>query len=93
MLVCGQDESARSALFNATAGLCKISGGTIIRPPLEQILFVGESPYLPPGTIRELLMRPLPEEGVENAAMLEQLDFSEERMIGVHARAEDRIDT
>jgi putative ATP-binding cassette transporter len=44
ILVCGQDESARSALFNATASLFKISGGTIIRPPLEHILFVGEAP-------------------------------------------------
>ena len=83
ILVCGQDESARSALFNATASLFKISGGTIIRPPLEHILFVGEAPYLPPGTVRELLMRPLPEEGVADAAMLEQLNFSEERMTGV----------
>jgi vitamin B12/bleomycin/antimicrobial peptide transport system ATP-binding/permease protein len=83
MLVCGQDETARSALFNATASLFKISGGTIIRPPLDKILFVGESPYLPPGTVRELLMRPLPEEGAENPAMLEQLNVSEERMAGV----------
>jgi putative ATP-binding cassette transporter len=83
ILVCGQDESARSALFSATAGLFKISGGTIIRPPLEHILFIGQSPYLPPGTIRELLMRPLPEEGAENAEMLEQLYFSEEQMIRV----------
>lgn len=83
VLVCGQDERARSALFNVTAGLWKTSGGTIIRPRLDQILFVGESPYLPPGTIRELLMRPLPEEGAANAAVLEQLYFTEEQMIGV----------
>jgi putative ATP-binding cassette transporter len=83
ILVCGQDETARSALFNATASLFKISLGTIIRPPLEHILFVGEAPYLPPGTVRELLMRPLPEEGAADAAMLEQLNFSEERITGV----------
>ncbi len=83
VLVCGQDEKARSALFNATASLFKTSGGAIIRPRLNQILFVGESPFLPPGTIRELLMRPLPEEGAENEEVLAQLYFSEEQMIGV----------
>ena len=91
VLVCGQDESARAALFNATAGLGKTSGGTIIRPRLNQILFVGESPYLPPGTIRELLMRPLPEEGAENEKMIEQLYCSEEQMIG--ALRELKIDS
>ena len=83
ILVCGQDERARSALFNATAGLWKASPGAIIRPPLDQILFLSESPYLPPSTMRELLMRPLPEQGAENAAMLERLCFSEEIMLGV----------
>ena len=39
-----------------------MSEGQIIRPTLEQILFLTERPYLPPGTLRELFMRPWAEE-------------------------------
>jgi putative ATP-binding cassette transporter len=63
VLVCGPDDTARTALFRSTAGLWDISGGHIVRPRLEQILFVTERPYLPPGTFRELFMRPWAEEG------------------------------
>jgi len=62
VLVCGKDETARTALFRATAGLWDVSEGQIIRPRLEQILFLTERPYLPPGTLRELFMRPWAEE-------------------------------
>jgi vitamin B12/bleomycin/antimicrobial peptide transport system ATP-binding/permease protein len=62
VLVCGPDDSARMALFRATAGLWDVNEGHIVRPPLEQILFITERPYLPPGTLRELFIRPWPEE-------------------------------
>jgi vitamin B12/bleomycin/antimicrobial peptide transport system ATP-binding/permease protein len=63
LLVVGQDEVARMALFRATAGLWSTSAGQIIRPRLEKVLFMTERPYLPPGTLRELFMRPWTEEG------------------------------
>ena len=62
VLVCGKDDTARMALFRASAGLWNVSEGQIIRPSLEQILFLTERPYLPPGTLRELFMRPWAEE-------------------------------
>ncbi|MCU0597216.1 MAG: ABC transporter transmembrane domain-containing protein, partial [Desulfobacterota bacterium] len=62
VLVRGRDETARSALFLSTVGLWDVAEGRIGRPSLEQILLVTELPYLPPGTLRELLMRPWPEE-------------------------------
>ena len=62
VLVRGRDETARSALFLSTVGLWDTAEGRIGRPSLEQILLVTELPYLPPGTLRELLMRPWPEE-------------------------------
>jgi putative ATP-binding cassette transporter len=61
VLVCGSDDTARMALFRATAGLWDVKKGQIVRPPLEQILFMTERPYLPPGTLRELFIRPWPE--------------------------------
>jgi putative ATP-binding cassette transporter len=61
-LVCGQDETARMALFRATAGLWDVSEGQILRPRLEQLMFLTERPYLPSGTLREIFTRPWAEE-------------------------------
>ncbi len=73
VLVTGAD-TARDALFRATAGIRPIDGGRLSRPPLEQILFVTERPYLCPGTLRELMLRPHPEQ--EGPAALCELDTS-----------------
>jgi vitamin B12/bleomycin/antimicrobial peptide transport system ATP-binding/permease protein len=57
VLVTGPNEAARIALFRATAGLWRAGTGRIVRPPAGQILFVPERPYLPPGTLRDALLR------------------------------------
>ncbi|HYE34917.1 ABC transporter ATP-binding protein/permease [Methylocaldum sp.] len=57
LLVYGEDDTARVALFKATAGLWEKGEGRIIHPELNQIMFLPERPYLPPGTLRELLLR------------------------------------
>jgi putative ATP-binding cassette transporter len=77
VLVHGMDERARTALFRATAGLWDVSGGHIVRPGLEQILFLTERPYMPPGTLRELFMRPWPEVASPNGHDPERAEFPE----------------
>jgi vitamin B12/bleomycin/antimicrobial peptide transport system ATP-binding/permease protein len=57
VLVVGPNETARTALFEATAGIWSGGAGTIVRPPLDAISFLPQRPYLPPGTLRELLLR------------------------------------
>jgi len=57
VLVVGPNEAARIALFRATAGIWPAGVGTVIRPPLDEIFFLPKRPYLPPGTLRELLVR------------------------------------
>jgi putative ATP-binding cassette transporter len=81
VLVQGQDETARIALFQATAGLWEASQGHIVRPTLDRILLLPEIPYLPPGTIRELLLRPWPEEECETEDSLEAIHVSEDRIV------------
>ncbi len=56
-LVIGQDDAPKVALFRATAGVWGCGAGRIIRPDLDDILFLPERPYLPPGTLREALLR------------------------------------
>jgi len=81
VLVLGPDETARMALFRATAGLWPASEGHIIRPRLEQVLFLTERPYLPPGTLRELFMRPWAEEGRTDDRDPEDNEFPEIRIL------------
>jgi putative ATP-binding cassette transporter len=56
-LVTGPDDAPKLALFRATAGVWDCGAGKIIRPGLEDILFLPERPYLPPGPLRDALVR------------------------------------
>jgi vitamin B12/bleomycin/antimicrobial peptide transport system ATP-binding/permease protein len=51
--VAGPNPAAGAALFKATAGLSIAGAGRILRPADMQ--FLGERPYLPPGTLRRAL--------------------------------------
>jgi putative ATP-binding cassette transporter len=56
VVVIGPDEGARGALFRATAGLRPAGRGKVVRPPLDATSFLPQRPYLPPGTLRDLLL-------------------------------------
>lgn len=51
------DESAKTALFRATAGIWDQGEGHVLRPNNDDLLFLPERPYMPPGTLREVLIR------------------------------------
>jgi len=55
-LIAGTNEAAKAALFRATAGIWERGSGRIVRPGLDAILFVPERPYVPPGTLRDVLL-------------------------------------
>lgn len=69
LLVSGPNETAKLALFRATAGLWEAGEGRILRPRFDSIRFLPERPYLYPGTLRELLLR----SGEEHAIADEQI--------------------
>jgi putative ATP-binding cassette transporter len=56
VLVNGVDPSAGHALFMATAGVWTAGEGRILRP--RDILFSAQKPYLPPGSLRQVLTHP-----------------------------------
>ena len=89
-LFSGTDDAPKVALFRATAGVWDCGGGRIIRPGLDDILFLPERPYLPPGALRDALLRT----GMESvttdaqiAAVLRKLGLEEavERVGGLNA--------
>jgi putative ATP-binding cassette transporter len=55
-LITGPDDAAKAALFRATAGTWDHGSGRVVRPGLDGILFVPERPYVPPGTLRDVLL-------------------------------------
>jgi vitamin B12/bleomycin/antimicrobial peptide transport system ATP-binding/permease protein len=83
VLVTGANEAARLALFRATAGLWRGGEGRIVRPPADAIQFVPERPYLPPGSLRQTLVRTGSEGEVDDAQILEVL-----RALGVEGVVE-----
>lgn len=56
VLVVGDDEAVGTELFRATAGISTSGSGRIARPGPSQIRFIPQRPYLPPGTLRQVLV-------------------------------------
>jgi len=70
VLLTGANQAARVALFRATAGLATAGEGRIIRPGADNILFLAQRPYLPPGTLRQVLVRTLHERDIVDDQIL-----------------------
>jgi putative ATP-binding cassette transporter len=68
-LVTGPDDAPKLALFRATAGVWDCGAGKILRPGLEDILFLPERPYLPPGPLRDALVRTVKEAEAKDPAI------------------------
>jgi putative ATP-binding cassette transporter len=73
VLIRTQSDSTKHVLFRATADLWDKGEGRILRPGLDNMMFVPERPYLPPGTLREALLHTGTEKQVTNEQILEIL--------------------
>ena len=73
VLIVGANESAPAALFRVTAGIWDVGEGRVSRPNARGIMFIPERPYLPRGTLRELLVRPGQEREVAEDQLLAAL--------------------
>ncbi len=58
VLIVGESGTGKTLLFRALAGLWPWGAGTIARPRGEELLYMPRTPYLPPGTLREVLAYP-----------------------------------
>jgi len=75
VLVRGPNTTGKIALFRATAGIWEAGAGRIVRPAQFGIKYVPERPYMPPGTLRELLLRTGRESEVSDERILRVLDL------------------
>jgi vitamin B12/bleomycin/antimicrobial peptide transport system ATP-binding/permease protein len=59
VLIVGESGTGKTLLFRTLAGLWPWGGGSVTRPASQEFMYMPRTPYLPPGTLREVLAYPL----------------------------------
>lgn len=74
VLLMGESGIGKSTLIRAVAGLWPWGTGTIHVPFEARVAFVPQKPYLPLGTLREALLYPDKDSGLDDAELCAALD-------------------
>ena len=72
-LIRGPSGSGKSTLFRAIAGIWPFGNGRVRLPRDRSVLFLPQRPYLPIGTLREVIAYPVREEKFSDAATTDAL--------------------
>ena len=73
-LISGPTGSGKSTLFRAIAGIWPFGRGEISMPAHGRVLFLPQKPYLPIGTLREVVSYPNLPAAVDDAVLRETLE-------------------
>jgi putative ATP-binding cassette transporter len=73
-LLAGPSGAGKSTLIRALAGIWPFGRGQVHVPGDTRVLFLPQKPYLPIGTLRDVVSYPMPPEGVSDATLREILE-------------------
>src|SRR6266699_2279683 len=74
VLLGGASGSGKSTLIRAIAGIWPFGRGEIRASRKARVLFLPQKPYLPIGTLRDVVSYPMPAAGVQDAILREVLE-------------------
>ena len=73
LLVMGPSGCGKSSLMRAIAGLWQSGKGTILRPDIQDLLFLPQKPYMVLGNLRSQMLYPYPETDITDIQLTEIL--------------------
>ena len=74
LLIMGASGCGKSSILRAIVGLWNSGTGTIYRPPLAEILFLPQRPYLILGSLRDQLLYPRTDLNISDAKIYQALE-------------------
>jgi putative ATP-binding cassette transporter len=89
LLIVGPSGSGKSTLMRAISGIWPFGQGVIRIPQGQRTLFLPQKPYLPLGTLRDVLLYPSAEREVPDARIKEVMKLCQLAWLGDHL---DRVE-